>query len=106
MPPRKNVTKAGAAATTTATAAASKNGKAAAAARYSEEEGENSLPPLDVQYQPELIDGLLHDLEQQMLIKCLQIQKDADFMVTSLQQAFHLELIKLPTQVKQMPLSR
>ena len=109
MPPRKNVTKAGAPAAVPVPA--TKKSKAVGAARYSEEEDGNTnenknLPPLDVLYQPEIIDGLLHDLEQQMLIKCLQIQKDADFMVTSLQQAFHLELIKLPTQVKQMPLSR
>jgi len=96
MPPRTKA-KAG--------TAAGKKAPTGKAARPSEED-DASLPPLDVQYEPEIIQGLLNDLEAQMLVKCMQIQKDADFMVTSIQQAFHLELIKLPTQVKQMPLSR
>ena len=61
---------------------------------------------VDVQYNPEIIEGALHDLEMRMNSKCQQIQKDADFMCTSIRQAFHLELIKLPTHVKQMSLNR
>ena len=41
-----------------------------------------------------------------MEAKCSQLQKDSDFMTISIQQAFHLELIKLPTQVKNMSLAR
>ena len=61
---------------------------------------------IDMKYNPELLASILSDLEKQVQLKCLQIQKDADFMATSIQQAFHLELIKLPTQVKQMSLAR
>jgi hypothetical protein len=73
-------------------------------ARFSDEE--DSLPKIDVQYNPEIVKGLLQELELQLEMKCNQIQKDSDFMVTSIQQAFHLELIKLPNQVKQMSLAR
>jgi hypothetical protein len=61
---------------------------------------------IDVQYNPEIIHNILRDLEAQVNSKCNQIQKDADFMCTSVKQAFHLELIKLPNQVKTMSLSR
>lgn len=61
---------------------------------------------LDAQYNPDLIHSLLQELNKQMESKCNHIQSDADFMITSMQEAFHLELIKLPTQVKKMPLSR
>jgi Nbl1 / Borealin N terminal/Cell division cycle-associated protein 8 len=65
-----------------------------------------SLLPIDVQYNPKIVDGLLYELMQQVDIKCTQLQKDSDFMTMSIQQAFHLELIKLPTQVKNMSLAR
>lgn len=61
---------------------------------------------IDVQYNPEIINNVLKDLEIQVNSKCTQIQKDADFMCTSIKQAFHLELIKLPNQVKTMSLAR
>ena len=61
---------------------------------------------VDVNYNPEFINSALRDLEMQMKSKCNQIQKDADFMCTSIKQAFHLELIKLPNQVKGMSMSR
>lgn len=61
---------------------------------------------IDVNYNPEIIQAALSDLELQMNSKCKQIQKDAEFMCTSIKQAFHLELIKLPNQVKTMSLSR
>ena len=70
------------------------------------DEDQKAQQTLDVQYNPELLTTILADLERQVQIKCMQIQKDADFMATSIKQAFHLELIKLPTQVKQMSLAR
>lgn len=80
-----------------------KGGKKKAAPRESEEE---SITPIDVQYNPEIINGLLTDLGAQVDAKCVLIKKDIDFMATSIKQAFHLELIKLPTQVKQMSIAR
>ena len=71
--------------------------------RESEEE---SLAQLDVQYDPEIVNGLLTELKSQVDSKCVLIKKDIDFMATSIKQAFHLELIKLPAQVKQMSLAR
>ena len=73
------------------------------AARESEEE---AVSPTDVQYNPEIINGLLTDLKIQVDAKSMLIKKDVDFMATSIRQAFHLELIKLPKQVKEMSLSR
>lgn len=73
--------------------------------RLSEEDEDNS-EFLDVQYNPDFVASLLEDLKIQIEAKCNQIQKDADFMVTSIQQSFHLELIKLPTQVKKMTLAK
>ena len=73
--------------------------------RHSDEE-ELSITPVDVQYNPDIVNGMLQDLEAQVEAKCLQIQKDIDFMATSMLQSYHLELIKLPTQVKQMTLQR
>jgi hypothetical protein len=61
---------------------------------------------LDVQYNPEIVNGLLEDLEYQVDSKIIQIKKDADFMSTSIKQSFHLELIKLPSSVKNMSLAR
>lgn len=61
---------------------------------------------LDVQYNPEIIEGILKDLEKQVNNKCSQIQREADFIGTSIKQAFNLEMIKLPTQVKKMSLAR
>ncbi|CAM9095574.1 unnamed protein product [Ectocarpus fasciculatus] len=49
---------------------------------------------------------ILRDLEARMEAKCLHIKKDTEFMVTSIQQSLHLELIKIPTQVKQMSLAK
>lgn len=67
---------------------------------------DENISPIDVQYNPDIVDGLLQDIELQMEAKCSQIKKDIDFMATSVQQAFHIELIKLPNQVKQMTLRR
>ena len=69
-------------------------------------EDDDSLPKIDVQYNPDIVTGLLADLEMQLNSRCNQLQKDSDFMAISLQQAFHLELIKLPSQVKNMSLRR
>jgi hypothetical protein len=62
--------------------------------------------PIDVQYNPEVVSGILIDLKKEVDSKCSQIQRDIDFMSLSLQQAFNLELIKIPTHVKQMSLER
>jgi hypothetical protein len=69
---------------------------------------EDDLRPceLDIQYNPDIIENLLTDLKTQVDASCNQIQKDSDFMITSMQQAFHLELIKLPSQVKKMTVKR
>lgn len=61
---------------------------------------------IDAQYNPDAIYSLLQDLGKQIDAKCNHIQKDSDFMVTSMQEAFHLEMIKLPNQVKKMSLAR
>lgn len=61
---------------------------------------------IDVSYNPDIITNLLKELKTHTDAKCSQIHRDADFMITSMQQAFHLELIKLPTQVKQMSVKK
>lgn len=75
------------------------------AARLSEEE-DIQIDQIDVQYNPDIITSLIAELAQHVDAKCAQIQKDSDFLATSIQQDFHLELIKLPTQVKQMSVKR
>lgn len=74
--------------------------------RLEEEEHSNTLPQLDVKYNPDLVASLLKDLSLATEAKCAQITNDSEFMITSMQQMFHLELIKLPTQVKQMSMKR
>lgn len=81
-------------------------GKKKVARNSSDEDEITQLNQIDVQYNPEIVNNLLEDLSLQVEVKCNQIQKDADFMITSIQQAFHLELIKLPSQVKQMSIKR
>jgi hypothetical protein len=71
--------------------------------RESEEE---AVTAVDVQYNPDIIPGLLSELKDSVDSKCLLIKKDIDFMATSIRQALQLELIKLPKQVKEMTLSR
>jgi hypothetical protein len=70
------------------------------------EEDDIHIDQIDVQYNPDIVTSLLDELAQAVEVKCAQIQKDSDFLATSIQQAFHLELIKLPTQVKQMSIKR
>lgn len=70
--------------------------------RTSTEDDDHQLEKIDVHYNPEIVNSLLTDLSAQVESKCGQIQKDSDFMITSIQQSFHLELIKLPNQVKNM----
>eukprot|EP00603_Paraphysomonas_imperforata_P003777 CAMPEP_0114422824 /NCGR_PEP_ID=MMETSP0103-20121206/5816_1 /TAXON_ID=37642 ORGANISM="Paraphysomonas imperforata, Strain PA2" /NCGR_SAMPLE_ID=MMETSP0103 /ASSEMBLY_ACC=CAM_ASM_000201 /LENGTH=231 /DNA_ID=CAMNT_0001591435 /DNA_START=53 /DNA_END=748 /DNA_ORIENTATION=+ len=67
---------------------------------------DDKLTGVDIQYNPDIVEGLLQDLEAQVESKCSQIKKDVDFMSTSIQQSFRLELIKLPGQVKNMTLKR
>lgn len=61
---------------------------------------------LDCQYNPDIIDDLLRDLLATLNAKIEQLQQDSDFLATSIQQDFHLELIKIPTAVKQMTMKR
>ena len=61
---------------------------------------------MDIAYNPDIITSVLSDMELQLEKKCEQLQKDADFMCTSMQRTFHLELIKLPSQVKKMSLKK
>jgi hypothetical protein len=84
-----------------------KGGKKKTTLRTSEDSITNEeLSTLDVQYDPDLVNGLIEALSKQIETKCTQIQKDSDFMVTSLRETFNLELIKLPKQIQQMSLSR
>jgi hypothetical protein len=69
-------------------------------------EDDDVVSHIDIQYNPDIVDGLLQDIETQLEGRCGQIKKDVDFMATSIQQTFHLELIKLPNQVKTMTLRR
>jgi len=86
MPPKKRVTK-------------------KKTARLSEDE-DILIDQVDVQYNPDIITSLIAELGQNLDVKCSQIQKDSDFLATSIQQDFNLELIKIPTQVKQMSIKR
>lgn len=70
------------------------------------EDRENMPPAGDIRYDQDSIKSILKDLESRLEAKCLQIQKETEFMATSIQQSFHLELIKIPTQVKQMSLAK
>jgi hypothetical protein len=65
----------------------SKNGKKKA--RNSEEDV-GDIETLDVQYNPEILTGILDDLQAQVDTQCQQIQKDADFMATSIKQGIIL----------------
>ena len=67
---------------------------------------EDDAKIIDIKYNPDAVNSLLEDIEKDLNAKCIQIEKESDFMVTSLQQAFNLELIKIPTHVKQMSLAR
>jgi hypothetical protein len=83
-----------------------KKGGAKGKKKIPRESEEEALTTTDVQYNPDIINGLLVDLKSQVDVKSALIKKDIDFMATSIRQAFHLELIKLPKQVKEMSLSR
>lgn len=67
---------------------------------------EDDSKTIDIKYNPDAVNSLLEDIEKDLNAKCIQIEKETDFMVTSFQQAFNLELIKIPTNVKQMSLAR
>jgi hypothetical protein len=67
---------------------------------------DETISHIDVQYNPDIVANLLKDLSIMTDAKCSQLEKDAEFMITSMKQAFHLEMIKLPNQVKQMSMKR
>lgn len=73
--------------------------------RLSDDEEEHTLP-IDVQYNPEMMNGYLQDLESKLNEKTLHIQKEINFMKGALKNAFQMEIVKIPKDVKQMSLSR
>ena len=83
-----------------------KKAKPASKPKERTSEEDMQITPVDVQYNPDIIDGMLQDLNVDVETRCQQMQKEIEFMISSIQQAFQLELIKLPTQVKQMSLSK
>lgn len=72
------------------------------------EEGEEDevLQNVDVKYNPDIVSSLLSDLHIHTEAKCQSLLKDTEFQITSMQQAFHFELIKLPNNVKQMTMKQ
>jgi hypothetical protein len=70
------------------------------------EEEDLRVNQMVVQYNPEIVTSALEDYERLIETKIYQIQRDADFMITSLQHDFQCELFKLPKQVKEMSLKR
>ena len=70
------------------------------------DEDSGASAQIDVQYNPDIVAGLLQELGEQVDLKCSQIQTDTDFIIMQLQQQFQIELIKIPTQIKKMPLSK
>lgn len=70
------------------------------------DEDESTLTHIDVQYNPDIVANLMKDLSIMTDAKCSQLEKDSEFMITSMKQSFHLEMIKLPNQVKQMSMKR
>jgi hypothetical protein len=71
-----------------------------------DENEELKMNQMAVQYNPEIVQGALKDYYLLVEAKCVQLQRDADFMVTSLQHEFQCEMFKLPKQVKEMSLSK
>jgi len=69
-------------------------------------EEEEVLQNVDVKYNPDIVSSLLSDLHIHTEAKCQSLLKDTEFQITSMQQAFHFELIKLPNNVKQMTMKQ
>lgn len=67
---------------------------------------EEVLDNVDVKYNPEIISNTLSDLKANTEVKCQMILRETDFLITSMQQAFHLEMIKLPANVKNMSMKQ
>mmetsp|Transcript_67751 Transcript_67751/g.133257 ORF Transcript_67751/g.133257 Transcript_67751/m.133257 type:complete len:241 (+) Transcript_67751:27-749(+) len=74
-------------------------------ARLSEED-DIRIDQIDVQYNPDIVTSLIAELGTSLEAKCSQIQQDSDFLVTSIQQDFQIELIKLPKDLKYMSIKR
>lgn len=62
----------------------------------------NNTALVDINYDPEIMKEILITLSNSIDSKCNQIIKDSEFMITSLQQLFRLELIKLPKEIRNM----
>jgi hypothetical protein len=76
------------------------------ATKKREELDDEELDNVDVKYNPEIVSNALNDLKTNTEVKCQMILRETDFLITSLQQAFHLEMIKLPANVKQMSMQQ
>lgn len=75
-------------------------------AKKREEDTEAELRDVDVKYNPDIVANCLDDIKANTESKCLMILRETDFLVTSMKQAFHLEMIKLPANVKQMSMKQ
>lgn len=64
------------------------------------------LRDVDVKYNPDIVSNCLIDIKKNTEIKCQMILRETDFLITSMQQTFHLEMIKLPANVKQMSMKQ
>ena len=80
--------------------------KAATKKRTEEEENEEILSSVDVKYNPDIVVGLLKDLKRNVDTECEKLRCETGFLITSMEQAFHLEMIKLPSNVKKMSMKQ
>lgn len=70
------------------------------------EEDDLKTSQMVVQHNPDIVQAALKDYYLLVEAKCVQLKRDADFMVTSLQHEFQCEMFKLPKQVKEMTLKQ
>lgn len=77
-----------------------------ASRRKVEEEDHEALQQFDVKYNPDIVANMLSDLKANVDSRCEMLRSETEFQITSMQQAFHLELIRLPNNVKQMSMKQ
>jgi hypothetical protein len=70
------------------------------------DDDENGSVQIDVQYNPDIITGLLQELSQRVDNRCTQIQTDADFHILHMQQQFQIDLLTIPTDIKKMTMAK
>eukprot|EP01040_Poterioochromonas_malhamensis_P025559 gene25559-31910_t len=75
-------------------------------AKKREDDAEAELRDVDVKYNPDIVANCLDDIKANTEAKCQMILRETDFLITSMQQGFHLEMIKLPANVKQMSMKQ